>query len=167
MKLDLYQGKCEFIFHLMFGQNQNNPSKSALYPKLQLNSVHILVIQSCKKNVSQVTIDRAFLTLWQSSYSLTVQSGADRALWTFFQLVVLCCGSTILYPLDRFYRFWLSVVVVLRSAQYQFSRILTKIVNYVFSYQYKNELLQLKLFQVIIVKRKICTYKRTLLNQCN
>ena len=47
-----------------------------------------------------------------------------------------------IYPLDRFYRFWLSVVVVLRSAQYQLSRILTTIVNFFFSYQYKNKLSQ-------------------------
>ena len=49
----VYWYKCSLnlsgFFNLMFGQNQNNPSKSALYAKLQLNSVRILVIQSCKK----------------------------------------------------------------------------------------------------------------------
>ena len=43
----------------MFGQNQNNHSKSALYPKLKLDYLRILFIQSCKKSITG-DVDWAF-----------------------------------------------------------------------------------------------------------
>ena len=75
------------------------------------------------------------VTVWQYRAVRTELCGLFFSLW--------CCGSTIVYPLDRFYRFWLSVVAghSSLSSQYQFSRILTTIVNFLFSYQYKNKVL--------------------------